>query len=119
MSQIQGPLDVRITLAPIQIMWLKDQQSMINDILKKYEPAPEDQLSPLSHIDEYEQDRRAWDWHVLISGRVTAAARDMSIPEWAIPNVKAIWDARRNIYGKGPLLFTAPEAIPGQQTGAN
>ncbi|KAA1097012.1 hypothetical protein PGTUg99_000312 [Puccinia graminis f. sp. tritici] len=69
--------------------------------------------------DEYEQDRRAWDWHVLISGRVTAAARDMSIPEWAIPNVKAYLGCSKEHLWKGPLLFTAPEAIPGQQTGAN
>ena len=60
-------------------------------------------------METYERDRRAWDWHILCQGKVTAGANDMRVSKWAIPNVKAIWNARRNRLGKG--LFTGSKLV--------
>lgn len=90
----------RTILSPIQIVWLKDMQTMIDESLKIFEPdSHEEQQLNISNTKEREHE--AWRWYILCDGKIRAGAQDMRIPEWAIPNVKAIWDAKRNRLGKG------------------
>jgi hypothetical protein len=46
---------------------------------------------------------RTWDWFIGCWDKVNAEAHEQCIPEWEVPNVKAIWDAERNRHGKGML----------------
>ncbi|PLW29398.1 hypothetical protein PCANC_24333 [Puccinia coronata f. sp. avenae] len=48
---------------------------------------------------------RTWDWFIGCRDKVNAEAHKLQISEWAVPNVKAIWDAERNCHGKGPVWF--------------
>jgi hypothetical protein len=53
-------------------------------------------------------DCRTWDWFIGCCGKVEVEANNLHIPEWAVPNVKAIWDAERNCLGKGMSLSSMP-----------
>ncbi|OAV85433.1 hypothetical protein PTTG_30526, partial [Puccinia triticina 1-1 BBBD Race 1] len=75
-------------------------QISIDNALKIWEPENEDHESTTSNTNQRERELEAWKWHIVCQGKMTSGAHDMGIPKWAVPNVKAIWDAKRNRLGK-------------------
>jgi len=88
-------------LSAAQLAWLKETQIEIDLAIGKNEPRVDNDLIDRLYKSQCKSDHGNWDWFIEFQAKVEAEARDWRIPEWAVPNVKAIWDAQRNRLGKG------------------
>lgn len=77
---------------PSQLSWIREKQLEVDRHLEDVEPPPPNH--PLNVSVNYQLFYR---WQA----RLYAEAEDFKIPKWAVPNVKACWDARRNRFGRG------------------
>jgi hypothetical protein len=98
----------RVTLSATQLKWLQETQNNIDLAISHYEGRVGNDLVARLHKIQSGDDRCAWDWFIGCRGIVEAEANDLHIPEWAVPNVEAIWDAERNRLGKGMSLSSMP-----------
>ena len=96
------------TLSATQLKWLQETQNNIDSAIAQYEGRVGNDLTARLYKIQSGDDRCTWDWFIGCWGKVEAEAHDLHIPEWAVPNVKAIWDAERNCLGKGMSLSSMP-----------
>jgi hypothetical protein len=111
-TTIGGPFQpghhTRVTLSATQLKWLQETQNNIDLAISHYEKRVGNDLVARLHKIQSGDDRCTWDWFIGCRGKVEAEANDLHIPEWVVPNVKAIWDAERNYLEKGMSLSSMP-----------
>ena len=91
----------RAFLSSTQLKWLQDTQNLIDSAILHYEGRAADDLTARLYKMQSGTNRCTWDWFIGCRDKFNADAHELRIPEWAVPNVKAIWDAERNRHGKG------------------
>ncbi|WAR62806.1 hypothetical protein PtB15_15B394 [Puccinia triticina] len=76
-----------------QLRWLQDTQLFLD--------------AEMSHVvkqsDNHEHLQVNWDLAFKFQRRLDADTLDLKIPQWAVPDVFATWNAMRICEGKGPI----------------
>jgi hypothetical protein len=90
-------------LSATQLKWLQETQNIIDSAILYYKGRAADDLTARLYKMQFGTNRCTWDWFIGCWDKVKAEAHELCMPEWVVPNVKAIWDAERNYHGKGML----------------
>ena len=87
-----------LRFSPLQLKWLQDMQSRVDETLEEIEPDPA--------VQSRTKDMSYWEGHITLQGKIDSGAPDLKIPKSALPDVMACWNARRMRLGLGKPITT-------------
>ncbi|WAR61522.1 hypothetical protein PtB15_12B210 [Puccinia triticina] len=77
----------------LQLQWLQEKQTLVDAEMRRIVDHPDPLVNEGTYLN----------MAFRFQGKLFADAHDMKIPQWAVPDVLATWNAIRNCEGKGPV----------------